>query len=498
MKRDFKFYFVLVISIVCLAAMLTVKEFQNDTFYTIKVGEQIVKTGIDMKEHFSWISGLSYTYPHWLYDVFIYFIYSWFGFTGIYVSVIFLTAILLFVMYFTTNKIIDDKGLSYSIVIFLGFTLKDFITARAQLVSYILFLLILYSIEMLREKGKNRYIAYIFLCSLFIANCHCAVWPFIFVLFLPYLVSDFVYFLKEKFKNKIDLYKKSKNLDDSRIEVEVASHSKKTIIAMLFVIITGFLTPNRFVPFTYFIKSKMGITLSYIAEHLPTTIEKRPELFVILAIVVFILLQSNMKIKLKDLFFIGGLSFLALLSKRNYSLFAILSVFSIARIFKLFVSRRLKSFRVEDVFKENCIFITMILLFFISSFFIVGKESQREYVNSAKYPVDLSSFILNNLDVENIRIYNEYNFGSYFMFRGIPVFIDSRADLYTEEFNPFCTVFQDGVVNIFKRYDMIFDKYGVTHVAIYNSNKLKIVLSLDNHYKPIYVDEYFTLYEKLT
>ncbi|MCL2342146.1 MAG: hypothetical protein FWC53_03780 [Firmicutes bacterium] len=49
---------------------------QNDTFYTVSVGNQIVHSGIDMKDHFSWINNLSYTYPHWAYDVMMYEIYN--------------------------------------------------------------------------------------------------------------------------------------------------------------------------------------------------------------------------------------------------------------------------------------------------------------------------------------------------------------------------------------------------------------------------------------
>ena len=43
--------------------------------------------------------------------------------------------------------------------------------------------------------------------------------------------------------------------------------------------------------------------------------------------------------------------------------------------------------------------------------------------------------MLQNLDVKNIKLFNEYNYGSYLLYKGIPVFIDSRADLYAPEFN---------------------------------------------------------------
>lgn len=497
MKKNKRFYVLLIVSIILLAVILTVKPFQNDTFYTIKVGEQIFKTGVDMKEHFSFIGNLSYTYPHWLYDAFIYSIYNFFGFAGIYVSTIVLTIILLSVMYVTVNNLVKDRGLSYSLVILLGFTLKEFITARAQLVSYILLLLIIYFIEKLRDTNKKKYSVYILISAILIANLHTALWPFVFVLFLPFLVSDIVYFIKEKNKDKLDKYIKERNLTESRIEVEEARNTKTILYTFIITIFTGFLTPNRFVSFTYFIKTNMGITMEHISEHLPTTIDKRPELFIILGILIFILLQSDMKIKLRDLFFIVGLSLLAFMSKRSYALFAILSLFSIARILKTYLDKRMIRFNLVDVFNNKVIFTVLLLLFTFSVLLIGGSEMSKVYVNKTKYPKEASEFILENLDVKNIRIYNEYNFGSYLLYKGIPVFIDSRADLYTEEFNPGCEVFKDGI-GLFKRYKEVFRKYDITHVIIYNTNKLKLVLDMDANFESIYRDDYFTVYEKLT
>ena len=70
---------ILIILMICAA--FTSRSFQNDTFYTIKVGESIVKNGIDMKDHFS-IHKLAYTYPHWLYDVMTYKLYTAGGLQG--------------------------------------------------------------------------------------------------------------------------------------------------------------------------------------------------------------------------------------------------------------------------------------------------------------------------------------------------------------------------------------------------------------------------------
>lgn len=492
-KDDLKFKILIIISFICLAIMITPKVFQNDTFYTIKVGESIIENGIDMKEHFAWTEGLEYTYPHWLYDVFIYLIYSVAGFGGIYISTIVLSLILISTMYFTTNKIIKDKGISYVLTVVLSLTMHSFVAARAQLVSYIFFLLILYSLEMFRDTNEKRYAIYIIFSSLLIANFHCAVWPFIFVLFLPYLVSDFISYIKGRCVKKKN--NKKEEIFDDRIEIGACKNTKSILIIMLLSFFTGFLTPNRFVPFTYLIKTKMGISMSHISEHLPVTINERPQLFIILAFLIFLMLQRNMKIRLTDLFLIGGLALLSFMSRRSYALFAVLAIFSIARIVKLFMEKRL-NLKVAKVLLHNVIFVVFIAIFLSSSLAILKFNGNKDYVDERKYPIELSTYILKNLDIDSIRLYNEYNFGSYLLFREIPVFIDSRADLYTEEFNSGCSIFKDAV-GLYKSYNIVFDKYDVTHVVIYNTNKLKVVLDLDDNYKNVYEDDYFSLYERI-
>ena len=72
-----KFNILAIFAIIIFSIALTPVTFQNDTYYTIAIGKDIVETGtIDMKDHFSWHEDLEYTYPHWLYDLCTYFIYA--------------------------------------------------------------------------------------------------------------------------------------------------------------------------------------------------------------------------------------------------------------------------------------------------------------------------------------------------------------------------------------------------------------------------------------
>jgi hypothetical protein len=76
-KNRYKFHVITTICIILYCIGIAPKGLQNDTFYTIKVGEHIAQNGIiNLREDpFSWHE-LPYTFPHWLYDITIYGIYS--------------------------------------------------------------------------------------------------------------------------------------------------------------------------------------------------------------------------------------------------------------------------------------------------------------------------------------------------------------------------------------------------------------------------------------
>ena len=74
--KKIKFHILAIVAIVIFCISICPVTLQNDTYYTIKIGEHIVDTKtIDMQDPFSWHE-LPYTYPHWAYDVIIYLIYS--------------------------------------------------------------------------------------------------------------------------------------------------------------------------------------------------------------------------------------------------------------------------------------------------------------------------------------------------------------------------------------------------------------------------------------
>ena len=96
---------------------LAPKRLQNDTFYTVTIGNLIQENGIDMKDHFSWHEDLPYTYPHWLYDVIMSCIYNFAGWKGIYISVCVLSIVLGIIIYEVNKKLNKNQIISMKIVL---------------------------------------------------------------------------------------------------------------------------------------------------------------------------------------------------------------------------------------------------------------------------------------------------------------------------------------------------------------------------------------------
>ena len=148
------------------------------------------------------------------------------------------------------------------------YLLKDYIAARAQLVTFILFTIQLYFMEKLVNTSKKRYGIGLIIISILIANLHVAVWPFMFILYLPYIAEYVIAIIEEKVAQK---YGKAPK-DGFKISIKRRDGTKYLIIVMIICAFTGFLTPLGTTPYTYLIKTMQGNTTQNINEHLPMTL----------------------------------------------------------------------------------------------------------------------------------------------------------------------------------------------------------------------------------
>ena len=533
---------IILIAIYCIC--VTPITFQNDTYYTIKIGELIQSNGIDMIDHFSWHENLSYTYPHWLYDFCTYLIYAIGGFKGVYIVTCALSAILGISLFLVNSKLTKSKSMSFIITVGAIYVLKPYIAARAQLVTFILFIWELFFIEKFIENKKIGYGIGLILISILIANLHVATWPFFFVLFLPYvaeyliaLVSDVIIYKKVKLlvikqkmkkaqkKNNIERLKelqlklqeqedKNSKIKDKRqnennsykLVIKRKENVKFLIIIMIICAFTGLLTPLGNTPYTYLYKTMQGNTTQNISEHLPLTLINNENAMCILIMFLAILIFTKVKIRLSDLFMLSGLCYLMFSTRRQFSIFVLICSVILTKfivdLINIYTKNRIKE--VEDAFKNVFVVISLTVLMGLISYNTVKPKFDDKFVDSKSYPVEACDYILENINLDTARFYNEYNFGSYMLFRGIPVFIDSRADLYAPEFsgNKDEDIFTDFIntSSISKFYEDTFKKYNITHVILGKNSKTNMIITKthDKNYKEIYSDDNFVIYERLS
>ncbi len=527
---------ILLIAIFCFSISPVI--LQNDTFYTIKIGEHILQEGIDMKDPFSF-HDLEYTYPHWLYDVGIYLVYSIGGQTGIYISTIILSMTLGILMYLTNIKLTKNKVTSFIITVGAMYLLKDYIAARAQLVTFILFLLTVYCIEQFLETKKKRYAITLVMIPMIIANVHLAVFPFYFVLYLPYIGEYIVYFISNfefiSNKRKIKIaYKKLEEIEDEneiielknkilklsernkilvarreridsnayKVKVKKRDNIKVLIIIMIICLFTGFVTPLGTTPYTYLVKTMQGNTTQNISEHLPLVLMQNKDFICIIIIFLAILMFTDTKIRLCDLFMLGGLLLLSFYSRRQISMLVITCTFILNRLICVMFDKYASDAcsKIEIKITQITGMITTISLILAISITSYKPKLKHEYISKSSYPVEAANYILDNLDINNIRLYNEYNYGSYLLYREIPVFIDSRADLYTPEFNEGVDIFND-FLNLSRvsddKIEETLDKYQITHLLMYKDSMLQRFIKQDkSKYEQIYEDDYFCSFER--
>ena len=343
--KNFVFSAAIIVILFILAASIAPKVLQNDTFYTIKIGEYIYNNGIAnlTEDVYSW-HDLAYTYPHWLYDLIMFLIFNAFGHFGIYVSTMVLYGLLGTMIYLFAKNKSNNRVVSAIVAIFAVYMLEPYMAARAQSATYILFIWAIFCIEKYLATYKKRYLVPLIAIPILITNLHCAVFPFYFVLFMPYLAEYLIavivdldldrklmrLFLKlrikiakedkeVKLKEKLEAFdeytvvrkEKKAKLRENPYKIKVVkNHAMVVLIGVMIVAaLTGFLNPAGTGAYTYLIKTYEGNTTQSINEHLPVTLIESTEFLIEIVVGMSLLMFIDTKIRLPDLFMVAGLTF---------------------------------------------------------------------------------------------------------------------------------------------------------------------------------------------
>ena len=488
--KNKKLYIVFSMLLIVIILMTVTKEMQNDTFFTIATGEHILQEGYDNVDHLTWHENLGFYKLRWAFDVAIAFIYNTFGFAGIYAFVVIIASLTGLSLFNILLKQKNNIVLSFiaTVISMLLMTSNWSFTARGQIISYLLLLLEIYFIEkMISTKQKRYYIIFLVISAL-IVNFHASVWYMTIILVLPYLA--------EAIMHKI---MKNKNLEKSKIILEPIS-IKMLIIVILCLALGSFISPIGTYTYTYMFKVIGGISSTFISELQQTDIISSIGMILGLIVIDILMLATKSKMKLSDILLFFGLYFMAILARRNQAFLYLIGTIPVVRLitnfFETYDTENILE-KVNNFFSKNWVLgcTTIVIVIGLSSNMVT--RIREKYVNEKKYPVEAVNFIKENLDYINLRIYNSFNYGSYLELSGIPAFVDSRSEIFTEEFNN-VTILKDwletsrGNVN----YNDTFAKYEIDYAIVEDKEIINTYISADENYEKVFDDETFSIYIK--
>ena len=346
---------------------------------------------------------------------------------GIYIYV-FTIAIFIFIsLVYICYKNTKDIKISVFWGIFIFYLSRLFFVARAQELSFLLFIWEFYFIEKLANDGKKHYGIILLIIGILLANIHSSVYPVYFVMYLPYIAA----YIIKKLKIKIP-------------KIEIVDISNFNLFLAIFIIslLTGFCSTAGTAPYTDMIRVMSGISSKYIGELSKSNWINNQFLFVLFFVSIISCILTKEKIKITDIFYIIGFGGLAVHTFRCSGFFLLVSGISINRIVTGYINTSV-IFRKKYI--KNTIFIVIIYIYILLIINSIIKLSCDDYIPKNQYPIEASNYILEKLDINNIKVYNHLNYGSYLEFRGIKPFIDSRTGMFTTEFNPGITILEDAM-----------------------------------------------------
>ena len=466
---------------VCPVAM------QNDVFWSIEVGEKLLNEGVFKIDDFSIHQGLEYVAHHFLTDIVIYLIYNMFGMFGLYIFEIILACILAYCLY-NLNKIICKNGYVAYFLLFAQLVLiKPYIAVRAQMISFIVFVIELILLEKYIVQPQKKYALGLLILPLVLASFHMGVVPFYFILLGVYGIGCF-------------------KINFGRIEGAKEFNKKcfkGLIIIGIISLFTIFLNPyfvdGVLYPFKTFSNEFIN---GNIQEFQPFNLDTGYEVLSFIYAVCILIMHAaqNRKLRLMDLLLILGTIYMSFTAIRYISLFIICSAV-IFRYLPGLTENGSFDFKglICDFDKKIIKYSMGVFVFILSISLFVSIIINYKYdpIPSKIYPIEATKYLKENLKAED-RLFNIYEWGGYLMLHDIPVYIDSRCDLYTEEYNDVTIATDyDKLTDAVPLYEAIINRYDLNVFMIYSGSKLDTLLGKDENFSECYSDSICAIYRKV-
>lgn len=445
----------------------------NDIWFLLNHGKYVLTNGIPYIEPFTMHQNFSFVMQQWFSATIFYEIFHFFSVYGLYFLILIMTGYLLWITYQTCMIISDGNKLVSVYLSTLTITLLSrFLVARPQLFSLSILMTVLFLLEK-QEKTKNKkYFLLLPVLSILLINLHASIWFMLFLFLLPYLVEQGYY-----------LFKKRENYFTTLLGV--------TIITFL----VGLINPYGVRAITY-IFSSYGVDIinrSVIEMMVPniTTLLGKTTYLILFFVYFSYLFYRREKITIRHFLLLIGTTYLLLSNYRGQSFFILASIPPLAKYFKREFSLP------NERKKENGLYFLFVSIVFIGIILIPVIKQEIKMESKVEIP---THYILENetRNLENLKIYTDYDSGGYLEYMGFRPYLDPRAEVFLKRNNH-----QEDILKEYDDlqrgrlfYEEFRDKYHFDYYMVRKNDFLYPYLEKDETYQKIELEGVYQLFQK--
>ena len=392
----------------------------NDSWDVLAEGRQIVENGIYYTDTLSMHEGLGITVQNYGFAVIFYSIYQVFGAPGLYVGMLLLNFVIVFLLY-KICMLISKKNLNLSLLIVLAtdfLLMWGFGTTRAQMVSYVIFLGLIYALELYIKTDKSKYLIWLPILSVLQINLHASLWWMLILVWIVYMIDSV-----KKPKLHLQGYRK-----------------KPLIIAGTLMILSGLLNPYGLKMITFIFASYgdgrfqgMVRELSHFSPFRSTF-----SAFLYLAMVIVMILyafgnKKNVRARYLLMFF--GFLALGLNTVKGLSQPILVMFFPLALLYK--DTSLGKPLDMAKIGRDALVFwggVVSVAIFVSACPVVVSRIENRPDEVSEKV-MDVIDENVGEQNKKDLKIYAGYNDGGYVEYRGYKPYLDPRGEVFLKKNN---------------------------------------------------------------
>ena len=454
----------------------------NDIYFLLNDGKYVMQYGIPHIEPFTMHTNMHFVMQQWLSSVIFWQLYHHFGVVGI-LSCVYVMAVLMMTVYYRLCMLVSSRNWYISSILsaIVGvLACATFMVSRPQIFSTFFLLMAVYCLELYHKRKEKVYLAILPFLSILLINFHAAVWGMLLCIIAAYFVE--LLFSYRQQKKAIGIF----------------------FTVLLAVFFCGFITPYGMESMSYVLHS-YGIPLinQLVGEMHPlnsTTVTGKVYLAWI-AFCWFIYIRHGMP--KRYIILCLGLTYMSFSAERSLFLFLFLGTFPLADCLS---SCRFQK-QVGHLSKKKYVFrLALVMGIAVIGFYDIYQWKHSADIPARSFVVEHPTvdYLLTQAPVENIRLWNTYNEGSYAEFKGIKASIDTRAEVFLPANN-----WQDNYLLEYYavavgalHYEEVFQKYHINYVLTSDSEVLYEYLLHDEHYELLFEEDHplesHRLYKRIT